>query len=392
MKRLLKILCVIFLFGCTGNKEIEAIPYDDEPSYVVLDSFSYGDDYVVPFNTTIKLEALRQEDLKVINPIFQETLQSYAKLFDAYHEYEDINNIFTINSSYGEDEKVILEEDLFDLIKEGINLTKLTDGKFNITIGTLFDLWKDKFSPFPVENSDPDEKDINKALGCVVKVEDIDSVIELDDNDNSIVFHKYDGCNDKVKIDVGAIAKGYAVEKTKEKMSVEEKPFLINIGSSSISTYVPDNEHKDWIIGVRNPYARVLTLYDYVLQDNGSFTTSGDDSNYFILEGSDGTIRHHILDTKTGYPNTYIKEATIFSKEKAYVSDALSTALFNCETLKERLELINKVEVYYDIDIKFCYFEEVSSEKGNLITEEDFKYYIMPSSISDNIENVEVVE
>ena len=42
----------------------------------------------------------------------------------------------------------------------------------------------------------------------------------------------------------------------------EKKPFLINIGSSSISAYVPDNEHKDWIIGVRNPYARVLTLYE----------------------------------------------------------------------------------------------------------------------------------
>ena len=378
--------------GCAKNEEITAIPYDDEPTYAVLDSFSYGDDYVVPFNTTIKLEVLRQEDLKELNPIFQDTLQSYAKLFDAYHEYEGINNIATINDSYGKDEKLILDEDLYNLIKEGVTLTKLTDGKFNITIGTLFDLWRDKFSPFPVENTDPEDDDINKALGCVVEVDDIDSIIELNDSDNSIIFHKYEGCEDEVKIDVGAIAKGYAVEKTKEKMSELEKPFLINIGSSSISTYVPDNEHKDWIIGVRNPYARVLTLYDYVLQDNGNFTTSGDDSNYFILEGSEGVIRHHILDTITGYPNTYIKEATIFSKDKAYVSDALTTAFFNCETLKDRLDLIKTIEAYYDIDIKFCYFEEVTSEKGNLITEEDFKYYIMPSSISDNIEDIEVIE
>lgn len=402
MKKILIILaCILCVGGCTSNKEEpiqEPTPeatintYDDEPSYAVLDTIAYGDDFVVPFNTTIKLETLRYDDMVELNPLFQETLQKYAMYFDAYHEYEGLNNITTINNSYGKEEEIILEEDIFNILKEGINLTKLTDGKFNITVGTLFSLWKDKFSPFPVENTDPDETAINEALGCVVNAEDIDKIIELNDNNSSVIFHKYDSCNTEVKIDVGAIAKGYAIDKCRDVLSEYNKPFLINAGASSIITYVPENEHKDWMIGVRNPYARVLTLFDYTLQDSGTFTTSGDDSNYFILENGNGLIRHHILDPSTGYPNTYIKEATLVSKEKAFVSDAITTAFFNCETLEERLSLLSKVEDFYNIELSFGYFEEIVSESGNLVVDEEFDYFIVPSSISENIRDIEVIK
>ncbi len=386
-KIVISLLCISLFSSCKAIKE-EIIPYDDEPSYSVLDTISYNDDFVVPFNTTVKLETLRYADMQELEPIFQDTMQTYGKYFDAFHEYEGLNNIASINNNYGKEEELILNDEIFNIIKEAITLTKLTDGKFNLTIGTLFDLWRDKFSPFPVQNADPNGEDIKRALGCVVDANDIEEVIELNEENHSVIFHSYSSCEDKVKLDVGAIAKGYALDLCKDILSEYEKPFLINAGASSIITYVPGNENKTWIIGIRNPYARVLTLFDYALDNSATFTTSGDDSNYFILE--DGTIRHHILDAETGYPNTYIKEASITSSEKAFISDALTTAFFNCVTLEERLDLINKVEEYYGITLSYAYFEETANEQGRLVTDANFNKYIIPSSIADNIINVEV--
>lgn len=390
MKKVILIICLLCLTSCQTTKQEEVIPYDEEPSYSVLDIIENGDDFVVPFNTTVKLETLRASDMDELNPIFQDEMKKYSKYFDAYHEYEGVNNIFTINSSYGQEKEIVLDDVLFTLLKEGITLTKLTEGKFNITIGTLFELWRDKFSPFPVENNDPSSEDINKALGCVVSYKDIDSIIELNEDNKSVVFHKYDLCDSSVKINIGAIAKGYALDLCKETLSAYNKPFLINAGTSSIITYTPNKEVKSWIIGIRNPYARVLTLYDYALDNSGSFTTSGDDSNYFLLK--DGTVRHHILDATTGYPNTYIKEATIKSNDKAFIGDALSTAFFNCQSLEERLDLLKKIEDYYDIELSFAYFEETTNEGGNLVVDKEFNTYIIPTSIADNIISIEVIE
>ncbi len=400
MRRILKLLMSVIVFlaagGC-GSSSDDVPPAETEdtrkPVYSSLGTIEIKDDIIVPFNTTVRLETLSEEDMAVLDPVFQEEMLYTAKLFDRRHFYDDITNVASVNASYGSEEPCVISSELFSLLQKGIELTQLTNGRFNITIGTVYDLWKDKFSPFPIEGEDPSSQDIEKALACVVSPDQISSVIELDQENSTVTFHSYPGCENNVIIDVGAIGKGYASDLAGEKLAEYELPFLINSGSSSILSYTPEGIQKDWYIGVRNPYARVYTLFDYRLSGSGVFTVSGDDSSYFILQTENGpVIRHHILNPETGYPENYLRCAVLSCSENGWLTDALTTALFSCPTNEERLDLIAKAEEKYNTSVSYAWFAETGEEQGTLTASPEFRKNIIEDSISENVTEITEAE
>lgn len=366
-----------------------------EKNFIVLEPYDYHGDLIIPFNTTVRLQTENEDDLNLIADTFEESMLLLSKQMDPYHSYKDEGffNVYDINASYGTEEKINLNKDLFDLLKLGKELTILSKGKFNITIGNLYDKWSSLFSPFPIENDDPDSTEINNALGCTVNYKKIDDIIELDNSSQSVIFHSYDGCNSKVKINLGAIAKGYAAERVKNILSQYSVPFLINCGTSSIITYVPDNYDKTYYIGIRDPYARVYTLFDYKINESGILTSSGDDSNYFLKKTDDNTIiRHHILDAETGYPNNFIRSDTIFSTSNGAAMDALSTALFNVKSPEEKIKLVESFEKFLDTNIEWSYFVESDNNGGVLYATDSFYNHIEPSSFSEHIYKKEYIK
>ncbi|MCI6704613.1 MAG: FAD:protein FMN transferase [Bulleidia sp.] len=400
MIKTLLLSSTLFVGACSNVAEIEPTPSFEsieqtQNASLILEPFEYQDELIIPFNTTIRLQASNEDDLNLLSESFQESMLLLSKQMDAYHSYleEGITNIYDINASYGTKEAIPLTKDLFAILKLGKELTILSKGKFNITIGTLYDKWSSLFSPFPIVNEDPLGKDIQESLGCVVSYDKIDDVIELDEAAQTVTFHNYDSCNTSVKIDVGAIAKGYAAERVRDILSQYDVPFLINCGTSSIATYVPLNTEKTYYIGIRDPYARVYTLYDYRINGSGILTTSGDDSNYFLLETNDKPIiRHHILDALTGYPNNYIRSSTVFSITDGAVMDALSTALFNCSTDEERKQLVKEFEEYFNISIDYSYFVEADENGGTLYCTDNFYHQIESSSFSEHIYRKEIIK
>ncbi len=376
--------------GCAGSGSVSAedsasVPAE-EPVYSSLAIIESEDDIIIPFNTTVRLETLTEEAMDLLDPVFQKEMTYYAKLFDRRHDYEGIVNLSSVNASYGSEEPVVIDPALFSLLQEGTELTRLTDGLFNITIGAVYDLWRDKFSPFPIEGEDPPKEEIDQTLKCVVPADQIDQVIELNEEDSSVTFHRFEGCEAAVVIDAGAIGKGYAVDLTGEKLSEYGLPYLVNSGSSSIQSYTDGTAQKDWYLGVRNPYARVYTLFDYVLNGSGVFTVSGDDSSYFILNTDDGpVIRHHILNPRTGYPENYVRTMILTAPDKGWLTDALTTALFSAENSEQRLALIRKAEEAYQTDLQYAWFEETAEEQGILTVSPEFRNHIIESSICENI-------
>ncbi len=397
MKRFFVILAFL-LASCAGGQTpfSEETPVPEEtpamqPVYAFAEAIESGDEIIPVFHTTVKLETLSQEDMDLLYPVFNEKVQHLSKLFDRYHSYEEegIAGIYTINHSVGT--PVHVEAELYEALRAGRDLTILTNGKYNLTVGRLYDVWADLFSPFPIEQEDPDPALINEALGCVVKPQDLDNVLIFDDVEQTVTLMPYESCSSSPVIDAGALAKGYASEKIYDELKQYGRPFLLNAGSSSIAAYAPDDQPRTWHVGARNPYARVYTLYDFAINSTGLVSTSGDDSSYFILKGDNSVIRHHILDPDTGYPNNYIRTNTVMTDRGGLAADVLTTALFNCSTNEERLELIRTVSDYFDTDISWSWFVQTAEEQGILYTSESFRTQIIEASVSENIIQTEVL-
>lgn len=57
---------------------------------------------------------------------------------------------------------------MIDALQEAVRMMKLSDGYFNPFLGELINVWGSRFSNFPVEGTDPDQEEIDQALGCIL--------------------------------------------------------------------------------------------------------------------------------------------------------------------------------------------------------------------------------
>lgn len=198
--------------------------------------------------------------------------------------------------------------DTFYIIKKSKEFWQISDGAFDITAAVLVDLWgfTDKKYYLPMEN------EIKKALKFVGS----DKII-LNDKDNMVEF-KTSG----VKIDLGGIAKGYALDCAVKKLKENNiTSCLINAGGQVFA--LGDKFGKPWRIAIKGP--RAQGMVDYLKLKDNSVSTSGDYEQYFIKNNKRYS---HILDPKTGYPvNTGLESVTVIA-HCGLDADALSTAIF----------------------------------------------------------------
>ena len=403
MKRYLVIFAGLLLCSCANKNQVEVsetVTPTIQAEKAVFQDVSpiiEGDDYIIAFNTTISLETLTQEDGDILYPSFNDLMQHYGKLFDAHHAYTDAQgnqlvNVYYINNELKDGESITLDKDLFDLIQLSFKMSELTQDKFNPTLYDLSQLWAPLFSPFPMEQVDPDSDSIEQAKGCVILSDQLPLVFTLDESSYTLTKNN-SKCETGAKLDLGGIAKGYALDLVTKQLMDYQLPFLINSGTSSISAYTPQGVDKTWYIGVRDPFARVSLLYDVGLKESACFTTSGDDSQYFLkTEGLNTIIRHHILDPLSGYSNNYIRSATVLSSPLSNgIADALSTALFNCETNDQRLAIVEAVKNEFNVQIEFATLENTSSDNGYLDITKGFKSLLIEGTESEHVIDTRVI-
>lgn len=403
MKRYLVIFAGLLLCSCANKNQVEVSEtvtptiQAEKAVYQDVSPIIEGDDYIIAFNTTISLETLAQEDGDILYPSFNDLMQHYGKLFDAHHPYTDAQgnqlvNVYYINNELKDGESITLDKDLFDLIQLSFKMSELTQDKFNPTLYDLSQLWAPLFSPFPMEQVDPDSDSIEQAKGCVILSDSLPLVFTLDEGSYTLTKNN-SKCETGAKLDLGGIAKGYALDLVTKQLMDYQLPFLINSGTSSISAYTPQGVDKTWYIGVRDPFARVSLLYDVGLKESACFTTSGDDSQYFLkTEGLNTIIRHHILDPLSGYSNNYIRSATVLSSPLTNgIADALSTALFNCETNDQRLAIVEAVKNEFNVQIEFATLENTSSDNGYLDITKGFKSLLIEGTESEHVIDTRVI-
>lgn len=240
------------------------------------------------------------------NYIFSE-LEKYHNLYDIYNLYDGIANIKTINESRS---PVKVDGDIINLIEYGKNIYSLTDGRTNIAMGAVLSIWHD---------CREDGTNLPNMSELISASEHCNPDDIITDRKNGTVFL----ADEKMSLDVGAIAKGYAAEMIAE--SLREKGisgYLISIGGNVCAVGAkPDG--KQWTVGIEDPFGDGFS--ETVGVCDMSVVTSGSYQRYFEL---DGVRYHHIIDPDTLFPENRFVSVTVISGNSA-LADALSTALFN---------------------------------------------------------------
>jgi len=261
----------------------------------------------------------------VIEKVFKK-IEEIDKQFGYTFESE----IEKINLAAG-NKKVKVSSTTFELINKSIEVSKLTNGAFDITTGILSMLWGFENFSKKTNFTLPKEDEIKKSLELVGYEK-----ILLDKN---TIFLK----KPKMRINLGGIAKGYALKVAKDILEENKiNKFLINFGGDIYVKNTQDN--KPWRVAVQHPrdkqrYICVLSLFSTAV------ATSGDYERYFFYNGK---RYHHIFNPKTGYPtdNGIISVTIIY--DDPILADALSTAMFVLGE-KDAISLANKLNVEYII-------------------------------------------
>lgn len=312
----------------------------------------------VGFDTAITFEAnCSKSDFDRYASIVSETFQYYNQLFDQYHSYDDINNVYTINhSAYSE--TVPIDSELQSLIQTAMDFNEI-NSNFDCTQGDLLDLWhsyREEGLTLNANGKDgelPSDTEIQDALqhGGNDKVILQDKTIQFSDPDS--------------KIDLGGIAKGYATQKVKERLEEEGcSEGYINAGGNVV--LIGNKDQEPWKIGVKDP-DHESSLIEVTSQNPKAFVTSGDYQRYYI---ADNQVYSHIIDPDTGYPPEYHRSVTVICEDST-LADLLSTALF-CMSLKDGKAFLSE---YYP-EVQAIWIDNISNDAEQPILQtKDYNIY-----------------
>jgi len=242
-------------------------------------------------------------DAKGASGAMKEAFGEMERIERVFSKFDEESEIARINMLAGKDE-VIIDPEVFDLIERSIYYSRISGGSFDIT-------------------AQPMKKGRYKD-------------IILDRDNLSIRFVERD-----IKIDLGGIAKGYAVDRAKEiLLSYGIDNALIDIGGNIFALGgAPRKE--GWDIGIRHPRYKNKVAYKIRLK-NKAVATSGDYERPF-----------HIIDPETGVPAEGVMSVTVVS-DSAEKADALSTAVFvmGIEEGRAFIESLDATEAYiFDKDL-----------------------------------------
>lgn len=284
--------------------------------------------------TTFMAYTKDEEEFNHYVSVLNEELKKYHELYNSYDAFEGVNNFRTINENAGK-KPVAVDPKIIELIEYSKEMYDLTGGKINIAMGSLLGLWHDA-REISVNNPDeakiPEESVLKKASSH----KDINA-IEIDKEKNTVYISDPD-----VRIDIGAIGKGYATKIIAKRLEEEGlKHGILSVGGDDV--LIGDNpasENSYYKIAIQNPdledkenpYSSVVSLR------NTSVVTSGDYQRYFMV---DGKRYHHIIDPETMYPSTKWRSVSVILDDIAE-ADTISTYLFILD-YEEGLEFAKKV-------------------------------------------------
>lgn len=219
--------------------------------------------------------------------------------------YKQDSDVSLINRNAAQ-KPVTISSELFDLIARSLQMSELTGGAFDITYasaGQLYDFHR---------KIKPSEHALAKALPAINYHH-----ILLDRKRSSIKFSQIG-----VRIDLGGIAKGHAVDRSIALLQARAiKQAIVSAGGDS--RIIGDHRGRPWVVGIRDPRQEGKVVAALPLSD-AAVSTSGDYERYFE---ANGMRYHHIINPTNGRPVNGVRSVTVLGSDSTTM-DALSTSVF----------------------------------------------------------------
>lgn len=299
MKRFLPLLLAVLLLGGCTPKE----PQESRYQATFLELF----DTV----TTVVGYAPSEEAFQETAQDIHDALESYHQLFDIYNTYPGVENLKTLNETAAT-APVKVDEKIMELLKFCREVYDATSGKVNIAMGSVLQLWHDARES---GIADPENAKLPQEAALTEAARHTDLSQLILDEEAGTVFY----ADPQMQLDVGAIAKGYALEQV---CKTAPEGLLISVGGNVRATG-PKPDGGSWVVGIQNPTGEDGYLHTVEVQDI-SVVTSGDYQRYYTV---DGVSYHHIIDPETLYPGRLWRAVTVLCPDSG-LADGLSTALF----------------------------------------------------------------
>ena len=289
----LAVLCAAFTAGCSAKQ-----PYRH-------DSFA--------FDTLVSITIYDVNGNSTAEEICKGASGMLSALDDTLSRTKSDSLITRINDN-AYSSAVDVDAATYNMLKTCTQLSDLTDGAFDITLGNISDMWG-----FGKENAvKPSDTELKKLAGRK--------------NYENIVFNYYEQTvafsSDGFSIDLGAAAKGYAMDMMDTYLRDSGVTSAVVDFGGSILT-IGDNNGESWNITItadetNSPVGTLKVNEGYIATSNGA--------KRFVEYN--GVKYHHIIDPDTSYPaDSGVKSCTVYS-ESGLISDALSTAFFVMEADK----------------------------------------------------------
>jgi thiamine biosynthesis lipoprotein len=235
-----------------------------------------------------------------------QAFQEIKKIETLMSPWIDSSDVTRINRPAGK-EWVKVSPETMEVIKKAQEISGLSEGGFDITVGPLTEIWREARK----KKIPPSVEEVKEKLDLV-------NFKNIDMDRKGKVFLKKSG----MAIDLGGIAKGYAVDRAFELLrSLGYKNLIVNAGGDLRVGGLKIDQ--PWSIGIQHPRESQKILAR-ISVSNTALATSGDYEKFFIYQGK---RYHHIFNPKDGFPTDGCQSVTILCKG-GMIADALATAVF----------------------------------------------------------------
>ncbi len=283
--------------------------------------------------TTITGYAESQEAFDAIADGALSLLGEYHRLYNIYLRYDGMENLCTVNEwTDGAHRTVTVDRRIIDLLLYAREMYDTTDGMTNVAMGSVLKLWHDcreAGTDDPVKAKLPPMDKLAEAAQHTdiahVMIDEAACTVTLTDP--------------AMRLDVGAIAKGYATEQVARWLTEQGvSGWLLNVGGN-VRAVGNKPDGTPWTVGLENPDSEATDYLAYLQLTTEALVTSGSYQRYYVV---DGKRYHHIIHPDTLMPAEGYLSVSVICPH-AGLGDALSTALF-CMSVEQGKALVDSLE------------------------------------------------
>lgn len=251
----LALVAALLLGGCAPQAPSGPVLHRYEASFLTL----------FDTVTTIVGYAETEEDFQRTAQAFHDELLEYHQLFDIYHDYDGIVNLKTVNDRAGGD-PVEVERRIIDLLLFCRELEELTGGRVDVSMGGVLALWHDARS----EGVDDPEHAALPGAGALEEAAEHTGfrLLEIDEQASTVRL-----TDPLARLDVGAVAKGYAVEQVCRSAPAG---LLVSVGGNVRATGPKPEGDAPWVVGVQEPDGGKQDYLHTLYIERQSVVSSGD--------------------------------------------------------------------------------------------------------------------